>query len=70
EDTVKAFIELGAKRLMVVHWGTFRLGDEPVYLPLAAIREEMKRAGLLDRFVEIQHGETLFLDQAQDAPSR
>ncbi len=55
---------------MVIHWGTFRLGDEPVYLPLAAIREEMKRAGLLDRFVEIQHGETLFLDQAQDAPSR
>ncbi|HVN72683.1 MAG TPA: hypothetical protein VMU10_11735 [Desulfomonilia bacterium] len=29
-ETVQAFRELGAKKLMVVHWGTFRLGDDPV----------------------------------------
>ena len=64
EDTVKAFVELGAKRLMVVHWGTFRLGDEPVYLPFLAIKEAMEKAGLADRLVEIKHGETLFFDEA------
>ncbi len=61
EETVRAFRELGAKRLMVVHWGTFRLGDEPVYLPRLQIREEMERAGLSDRLVDIRHGQTLFL---------
>jgi len=62
EDTVKAFIELGAKKLMVIHWGTFRLGDEPVHLPPVAIKEQMEKAGLSDRLVEIRHGETLFFD--------
>lgn len=60
EETVRAFRELGAKRLMVVHWGTFRLGDEPVYLPRQQIREEMDRAGLSDRLVDLRHGQTLF----------
>ena len=39
-EAVQAFKELGAERLMVVHWGTFRLGDEPVYLPPIEIRRE------------------------------
>jgi N-acyl-phosphatidylethanolamine-hydrolysing phospholipase D len=64
EDTVKAFVELGAKKLMVVHWGTFRLGDEPVHFPPAAIKEEMKKAGLTDKLVDLKHGETLFLNEA------
>lgn len=63
EETVRAFRELGAKRLMVVHWGTFRLGDEPVYLPRQQIREEMERAGLSGRLVDIEHGQTLFFDE-------
>lgn len=63
EEAVRAFRDLGAKRLMIVHWGTFRLGDEPVYLPRQQIGEEMKRAGLSDRLVDIEHGQTLFFDE-------
>ncbi len=62
EDTVKAFQELGAEKLLVVHWGTFRLGDEPVYFPPIAIAEEMKKAGLEPRLVDLKHGETMFFD--------
>jgi N-acyl-phosphatidylethanolamine-hydrolysing phospholipase D len=62
-DTVQAFKALGAKRMMVVHWGTFRLGDEPVFLPPVQMQEEMAAAGLADRLIHIQHGQTLFFDQ-------
>jgi L-ascorbate metabolism protein UlaG (beta-lactamase superfamily) len=60
-DTVQAFKELGAARLMVTHWGTFRLGDEPVYFPPMEIKREMEKEGLSDRLVHLNHGETLFL---------
>jgi L-ascorbate metabolism protein UlaG (beta-lactamase superfamily) len=60
-ETVEAFKELGAARLMIVHWGTFRLGDEPVHFPPLDIRREMEKEGLLDRLVELDHGETFFL---------
>ena len=60
-ETVKAFQELGAKQLMVVHWGTFRLGDEPVFLPPLDIRKEMDKAGLLHKLVVLNHGQTSFL---------
>lgn len=62
EDTVKAFMELGADKLLVVHWGTFRLGDEPVYRPIEDIRREMAKAGLSDRLVELVHGQTMYLE--------
>jgi len=61
EDTVTAFRQLGAKRLMVVHWGTFRLGDEPVHFPPGDIQKEMEREGLADRLVSLNHGETCIL---------
>ncbi|MFP3870295.1 MAG: MBL fold metallo-hydrolase [Syntrophobacteria bacterium] len=60
-ETVRAFRELGAARLLIVHWGTFRLGDEPVHFPPMEIRREMDKAALLDRLVQLNHGETLFM---------
>ncbi len=61
EEAVRIFKELNAKRLMVVHWGTFRLGDEPVHFPPIDIEREMKKAGLSEQLVKIVHGETLFM---------
>jgi N-acyl-phosphatidylethanolamine-hydrolysing phospholipase D len=61
DETARAFTELNAGRLAIAHWGTFRLGDEPVYLPPVEIRTAMVREGLGDRLVILKHGETLFL---------
>jgi L-ascorbate metabolism protein UlaG (beta-lactamase superfamily) len=61
-ETVRAFQELGARKLLVVHWGTFRLGDEPVFQPLLDIRKEMASAGLSESLVELGHGQTYHLD--------
>ncbi|HBF42205.1 MAG TPA: hypothetical protein DDW42_00990, partial [Desulfobacteraceae bacterium] len=59
-ETVQAFRELRAKRILIVHWGTFRLGDEPVYFPPIDIQRELEKEGLLDRFVNLKHGQTFF----------
>jgi len=58
EETVKAFRAPRARRLLVVHWGAFRLGDEPVHLPPLDIRREMEKAGLSDRLVHLDPGGT------------
>ena len=61
EETVRAFQKLGAKKLMVVHWGTFRLGDEPVHFPPIDIRTAMEKAEISNSLVHLNPGETLFM---------
>jgi L-ascorbate metabolism protein UlaG (beta-lactamase superfamily) len=59
-EAVQAFGELKAKKMMIVHWGTFRLGDEPVHFPPMQIKQELEEKGLSDRLVDLRHGQTLF----------
>lgn len=61
-ETVRAFKALQAGQLMIIHWGTFRLGDEPVHFPPIQIRQELEKQGLLDRLLDLKQGQTLFLD--------
>lgn len=61
EETVTAFKQLGARQLMAIHWGTYRLGDEPVHFPPLQLRSVMAREGLLDRLVAVGHGQTVYL---------
>ena len=63
-ETVQAFKELNAKRLMVIHWGTFRLGDEPVHFPPMHIKQELKKEGMLDRLVDLKPGQSYFFDSS------
>ncbi|MCG2775500.1 MAG: MBL fold metallo-hydrolase [Desulfobacterales bacterium] len=62
-ETVRAFRELQARHLLIVHWGTFRLGDEPAHFPPNDLRRELQEEGLLDRLVDLKHGQTLFYDR-------
>jgi L-ascorbate metabolism protein UlaG (beta-lactamase superfamily) len=59
-ETVQAFKEIGAQKLMIAHWGTFRLGDEPVHFPPLDIRNALKKEKLLHKLVDIEHGETYY----------
>jgi L-ascorbate metabolism protein UlaG (beta-lactamase superfamily) len=61
QETVSAFRQLNAKKLMIIHWGTFQLGDEPVHFPPMDLRKELQSAQLLDRWIDVRHGETAFL---------
>jgi N-acyl-phosphatidylethanolamine-hydrolysing phospholipase D len=65
EETAKAFAELNARHLLVVHWGSFRLGDEPVHFPPRDIRREMEKRGIVDRLIHLDHGQSLFYDESK-----
>jgi N-acyl-phosphatidylethanolamine-hydrolysing phospholipase D len=45
-EAVAAFLELGASRLVGMHWGTFVLTDEPLDEPPRALRAAFAGAGL------------------------
>ncbi len=61
-ETVCAFKALKARKLMIVHWGTFRLGDEPVHFPPLQVKQELIRQGLADCWVDLKHGQTFYTD--------
>jgi len=46
EQAVQAFLDLGARRFVAMHWGTFKLTDEPLEEPPQRLRAEWARRGL------------------------
>ncbi len=62
DEAVKIHLDLGAKRSLGVHWGTFSLTDEPLDEPPRVLKEARAARGLADdAFVTIAIGETLRL---------
>jgi len=59
-ETVQAVKDLKAEKMFIVHWGTFRLGDEPVHVPPMDLKRELKKENMVDRLLDISHGETLY----------
>jgi L-ascorbate metabolism protein UlaG (beta-lactamase superfamily) len=45
-DATQAFLDLGARRLVPMHWGTFKLTDEPLDEPPRLLRAEWERRRL------------------------
>lgn len=39
EEAGQAFVDLGARQFIPIHWGTFRLSDEPLCEPLERLRQ-------------------------------
>ena len=46
KDAVRAFLDLRARLLCAMHWGTFKLTDEPLDEPPRFLEEERRRAGV------------------------
>ena len=60
EEAVRAFEALGARRMLGMHWGTFKLSDEPLDEPPRRLEAERARRGLAtDRVRVLAVGETL-----------
>lgn len=59
DEALKIHVDLGAKRSLGVHWGTFELTDEPLDEPPRVLAEERRARGLSDdEFFTIAIGET------------
>jgi L-ascorbate metabolism protein UlaG (beta-lactamase superfamily) len=60
EEAVKIHLELGAKRSIGMHWGTFQLTDEAREAPLTALTAALTAAKLPPAsFRAIDPGETI-----------
>jgi N-acyl-phosphatidylethanolamine-hydrolysing phospholipase D len=59
EEAVQAFEDLGASRLVPMHWGTFELNREPVREPPDRLQREATRRGDGGRVAILSPGETL-----------
>lgn len=63
EEAVRIHQDVGARQSVAMHWGTFRLTEEPLDEPPQALAEALKAARIPpDKFWVLQHGETRTLD--------
>ncbi|MEO6804563.1 MAG: MBL fold metallo-hydrolase [Edaphobacter sp.] len=68
EEAVRAFVELGAEEMIPMHYGTFRLGREPMDEPLERLQAEAARLGLTNKLKIFEEGETMHLSSAARIP--
>src|SRR6184192_1274546 len=61
EEAVRAFNELKAKRLVPMHYGSFRLGYEPLEEPLERLRESARVHGIEDKVLVMTEGKPVVL---------
>lgn len=67
DDALQAFLDLGASRMVPIHWGTFVLSYEPPGEPMARLAARVAGTPLERRVARLAHGETLVLDPLPDA---
>jgi len=61
EEAVRAFIELDAKTLVPMHYGSFRLGYEPLDEPPARLLAAAKAHGIDDKLMLLTEGAPVVL---------
>jgi L-ascorbate metabolism protein UlaG (beta-lactamase superfamily) len=61
EEAVRAFVELDAQRMVPMHYGTFRLGREPMEEPVQRLKAEAARLGIKEQIKILEEGETMHL---------
>jgi len=62
EDAVQAFVDLGARWMIPMHYGTFRLSQEPVDEPPQRLRQEAKRRKIDKKICVLEEGVTKFFE--------
>ena len=63
EDAVQAFLDLGARWMVPMHYGTFRLSYEPVDEPVQAAKADAKRRGIEKKICVLEEGVTKFFSE-------
>ncbi len=69
ESALEAFEELGARWMIPIHWGTFRLSLEPLEEPLERLRDLAGKKGLSGRIVILRPGESWCSDRSHWLPT-
>jgi L-ascorbate metabolism protein UlaG (beta-lactamase superfamily) len=65
EEALRAFIDLKADVMIPMHYGTFRLGREPMNEPLPRLLQAASGAGLFDSIEPLAEGESWISEVSQ-----
>ncbi len=68
EDATQAFLDLGSRVMVPMHYGSFRLSHEPMDEPIKRLRAAAKSAGVSDRVLVLEEGVAKFFPQPLSAP--
>jgi L-ascorbate metabolism protein UlaG (beta-lactamase superfamily) len=60
EDAVQAFVDLHAKTMIPMHFGSFKLSHEPMDEPVKRLKADAKRLGISEKVVVLEEGVTKF----------
>jgi L-ascorbate metabolism protein UlaG (beta-lactamase superfamily) len=63
EEALQAFRDLGAETMIPMHYGTFRLGREPMTEPLPRLITAANRTGVADHIHPLAEGESWLIPQ-------
>jgi L-ascorbate metabolism protein UlaG (beta-lactamase superfamily) len=58
EDALQAFLDLGSRWMIPMHYGTFRLSYEPMEEPVQRLRSAAAAAGVSERVLVLEEGRT------------
>jgi N-acyl-phosphatidylethanolamine-hydrolysing phospholipase D len=59
DEAVQIHKDLHAKKSIAIHWGTFRLSDEPLYAPADDLKKSLEENKISpEDFILMKHGET------------
>ncbi len=61
EEALRGFVELGAAWMVPMHYGTFKLGREPMHEPVERLMAEAKRLGIEEKVTVLEEGEMMRL---------
>jgi L-ascorbate metabolism protein UlaG (beta-lactamase superfamily) len=62
EDAIQAFLDLDARWMVPMHYGTFRLSYEPVDEPVKRLKADAKRRGIERKICVMEEGVTKFFE--------
>jgi L-ascorbate metabolism protein UlaG (beta-lactamase superfamily) len=57
-SALQAFLDLKAKHLIPIHWGTFKISDEPIKEPPILLMQEAERRRVNERIHVLDNGES------------
>ncbi|ADW70284.1 MBL fold metallo-hydrolase [Granulicella tundricola] len=66
EEGLQGFVDVGARWMVPMHFGTFKLGREPFDEPPIRLMAEARRRGIEDRVRVLGEGETLVVGGDED----
>ena len=68
KTAVRAFLDLKAKHLVPIHWGTFKISDEPMREPPLLLLKEAESFGVADKVHVLENGSSFSITSQTTPP--